>query len=108
MARPRAFVTDPIDLEAARARGIVVGNTPGVLAETTADLAFALRLSEARRICEGDRFVGDRVDEVALADGPGGSARPRPRLRGTSERRLAASAAGLGGGEYGPRDVDPR
>ena len=44
---------------AAHARGIVVGNTPGVLTETTADLAFALLLAAARRIVEGVRYVED-------------------------------------------------
>ena len=39
---------DNIDLAAARERGIPVGNTPGVLTETTADLAFALILACAR------------------------------------------------------------
>jgi glyoxylate reductase len=49
--------TDNIDLGAATARGIPVGNTPDVLTETTADLAFALMLAAARRVVEGDRFV---------------------------------------------------
>mgnify|MGYP002640272790 CR=1 FL=1 len=44
---------DNIDVAAARARGIAVGNTPGVLTETTADLAFALMAGAARRIVEG-------------------------------------------------------
>jgi len=48
---------DHVDLAAATARGIPVGNTPGVLTETTADLAFALLLDAARRVSEGDRFV---------------------------------------------------
>jgi glyoxylate reductase len=48
---------DHVDLAAATARGIPVGHTPGVLTETTADLAFALLLDAARRVCEGDRFV---------------------------------------------------
>jgi glyoxylate reductase len=48
---------DHIDLEAAARRGITVGNTPGVLVETTADLAFGLLLAAARRIPEADRFV---------------------------------------------------
>lgn len=48
---------DHIDLEAARARGVAVGHTPGVLTETTADLAFALLLAAARRVAEADRFV---------------------------------------------------
>ena len=48
---------DHIDIDAARARGVAVGHTPGVLTETTADLAFALLLSAARRVGEGDRMV---------------------------------------------------
>jgi glyoxylate reductase len=48
---------DHIDLGACKARGIVVTNTPGVLSEATADLAFGLLLATARRICEGDRIV---------------------------------------------------
>lgn len=46
-----------IDLEAATRRGILVSNTPGVLTEATADLAFSLILGTARRITEGDRMV---------------------------------------------------
>jgi len=48
---------DHVDLAAATRLGIPVGHTPGVLAETTADLAFALLLAAARRVAEGDRFV---------------------------------------------------
>ncbi|WP_422448025.1 glyoxylate reductase [Thermoanaerobacterium sp. DL9XJH110] len=48
---------DNIDLEAATKRGIMATNTPGVLTETTADLAFALLMATARRIVEGDKFV---------------------------------------------------
>jgi glyoxylate reductase len=48
---------DHVDLAAAARRGIAVGFTPGVLAETTADLAFGLLLAAARRIAEADRFV---------------------------------------------------
>ncbi|MCP4668184.1 MAG: D-glycerate dehydrogenase [Deltaproteobacteria bacterium] len=46
---------DNIDVEAATARGIAVSNTPGVLTDATADLAFALLLASARRVVEGDR-----------------------------------------------------
>ena len=46
-----------IDIPAATRRGIYVGNTPGVLTETTADLAFALLLALARRVSESERFV---------------------------------------------------
>jgi glyoxylate reductase len=48
---------DNVDVAACAARGIVVTNTPGVLSEATADLAFGLLLSTARRITEGDRLV---------------------------------------------------
>jgi lactate dehydrogenase-like 2-hydroxyacid dehydrogenase len=52
-----AVGVDNVDLEAATARGIPVGNTPGVLTETTADLALALMLGAGRRLVEGDAFV---------------------------------------------------
>lgn len=48
-----------IDVQAAAERGIVVTNTPGVLTETTADLAFALLLASARRITEAERDLRD-------------------------------------------------
>jgi glyoxylate reductase len=48
---------DNIDLEACRKRGVIVTNTPDVLTEATADLAFGLLLAAARRIAEGDRLV---------------------------------------------------
>jgi len=48
---------DNIDIPAATKRGIIVGNTPGVLTETTADLAFTLIMAAARRIVEGDKEV---------------------------------------------------
>ncbi|MEK5214135.1 glyoxylate reductase [Psychrobacillus psychrotolerans] len=46
-----------IDIEAAKDRSIVVTNTPGVLTETTADLAFALLLATARRITEVEQEI---------------------------------------------------
>jgi len=52
-----AVGVDNINLDAATARGIPVGHTPGVLTEATADLAFALLMSAARRIPEGVDFV---------------------------------------------------
>ena len=52
-----AVGTDNVDLEAATARGIPVGNTPDVLTDATADLAFALLLALARRLPEGERDV---------------------------------------------------
>lgn len=48
---------DNIDVEAATKRRIAVTNTPGVLTETTADLAWALMFAVARRIVESDRFT---------------------------------------------------
>jgi lactate dehydrogenase-like 2-hydroxyacid dehydrogenase len=48
---------DNIDVPAARARGIPIGNTPGVLTETTADLAFTLLLASARRVQESITYV---------------------------------------------------
>ncbi len=48
---------DHIDVAAATARGIPVGNTPGILDGATADLAFALLLAAARRVVEGDRYA---------------------------------------------------
>jgi glyoxylate reductase len=48
---------DNIDVAAATARGIPVGNTPGVLTETTADMAFALLMAAARRIVEAVEYV---------------------------------------------------
>jgi glyoxylate reductase len=48
---------DNIDISAATARGIPVGNTPGVLTDTTADFAWALLMSAARRVVEGDKFT---------------------------------------------------
>jgi glyoxylate reductase len=52
-----AVGTDNIDLEAAAERDIPVGNTPDVLTDATADLAFALLLALARRIPEGQAQV---------------------------------------------------
>jgi glyoxylate reductase len=46
-----------IDLQAARARGIVVTNTPGVLTEDTADMTMALIVSVPRRLAEGEKLV---------------------------------------------------
>ncbi len=48
---------DNIDVEAATARGVAVGNTPDTLTETTADFAFALLMAAARRVTEGADYV---------------------------------------------------
>lgn len=49
--------TDAIDLEYARAKGIRVTNTPGVLTEDVADLGIALLLATARQVPQGDAYV---------------------------------------------------
>jgi len=46
-----------IDVAAARRRGVVVTNTPDVLTETTADFAWTLLMSAARRVVEADHFA---------------------------------------------------
>lgn len=48
---------DNIDVAAATARSIPIGNTPGVLTDATADLTWALLMSAARKIVEAERFV---------------------------------------------------
>jgi hydroxypyruvate reductase 1 len=48
---------DNVDVPAATALGIAVGNTPGILTETTAELAVALTFAAARRVVEANRFV---------------------------------------------------
>jgi hydroxypyruvate reductase 1 len=48
---------DNVDVDAATKQGIPVGNTPGVLTETTAEMAVALTFAAARRVVEADRFM---------------------------------------------------
>jgi glyoxylate reductase len=48
---------DNIDVDAATERGVAVCNTPGVLTETTADFAFTLLVTAARRVVEGVEYV---------------------------------------------------
>jgi glyoxylate reductase len=57
---------DHIDLVAAAQRNIVVGNTPGLLNSSTADMAFALLLAGARNLIVGDRYA--RSDEFRVYD----------------------------------------
>ncbi len=52
-----AVGVDNVDVAAATARGVPVGNTPGILTDATADMTFALLLAAARRVVEGDRLV---------------------------------------------------
>jgi glyoxylate reductase len=51
---------DNIDVPALTRRGVLASNTPEVLTDTTADLAWSLIMSAARRIAEGDRFLRSR------------------------------------------------
>jgi glyoxylate reductase len=51
-----AFGFNNIDVPAATARGIAVGNTPGVLTDATADMAFCLLIAAARRVVEGHQY----------------------------------------------------
>ncbi|OPX86328.1 MAG: Glyoxylate/hydroxypyruvate reductase B [Pelotomaculum sp. PtaB.Bin104] len=48
---------DNIDIGAATAKGVMVTNTPGILTNTTADLAFALFLAASRRLVEAENFL---------------------------------------------------
>jgi glyoxylate reductase len=105
-----AVGVDNVDLAAASARGIQVGHTPGVLTDTTADLAFALVLAAARRVGEGERsvragdwpgwepdgFLGEEVHGATLGIvglGRIGSAVAR-RAEGFSMRVLHTSRSG--------------
>ena len=55
---------DNIDVEACTERGILASNTPDVLSETTADIAFALMMAAGRRVAEGDRFLRSQTPWV--------------------------------------------
>ena len=57
---------DHIDVAEATRRGILVGNTPGVLAKSTADLAFTLLMCAARRVSESDHWVRDKRWQLAF------------------------------------------
>src|SRR5687767_8888000 len=88
-----AVGTDNIDLEAAAERGIPVGNTPDVLTDATADLAFALLLARARRSPEGAAQVrGGRWRSWGSAAGLGaGLSGATPGIRGRG--RIGAAGA---------------
>ena len=101
---------DNVDLAAARERGVVVTNTPGVLTNATAEHAIGLTLALLRRICEGDRslrrrdpwewgpdfMVGEGLEgKELLVVGPGesgaASASSRPRTALEPRSRAAAT-----------------
>ncbi len=52
---------DNVDLDAARARNVLVANTPDVLTDAVAELTIALTLALLRRVAEGDRFIRRRA-----------------------------------------------
>ena len=64
-----AVGVDNIDLAACKRRGVIVTNTPQAVTEGTANMAWALLLAVARRVCEGDRYVrsGKFAQEGPLA-----------------------------------------
>jgi glyoxylate reductase len=115
---------DNVDVAAAAARGIPVGNTPDVLTETTADLAFALILAAARRLPEGiaavragewltwepDWLLGHDVHDATLGIvglGRIGRAVAR-RGKGFGMEVIATARGGgtvSGGGDGGPERV---
>ena len=75
---------DNVDVDAATERGVPVTHTPGVLTETTADLAVAPLPAAARRLPEG---------RDAASGGPGG---PGPRSAGAAARASTRTAIGAG------------
>lgn len=77
---------DNVDLVAARERGVVVTNTPDVLTETTADMAFGLLLAASRRIAEANREVRAGAWDLQLA----------PRLLGEEVHHATIGIVGLG------------
>ncbi|HVP31068.1 MAG TPA: D-glycerate dehydrogenase [Myxococcota bacterium] len=86
---------DHVDLARATRLGIPVGHTPGVLVETTADLAFGLLLAAARRIAEGDRFVRSGAwSRVGAA--PGGPGWSPDLLLGRDVHGATLGIVGLG------------
>ncbi|HEV2372100.1 MAG TPA: D-glycerate dehydrogenase [Streptosporangiaceae bacterium] len=52
---------DNIDVDACTRHGVLTSNTPEVLTETTADMAFALMMATARRVAEGDRLLRSKA-----------------------------------------------
>ena len=90
---------DNIAVAAAAAHGIAVGNTPGVLTETTADFAFMLLMAAARRVVEGADF-GARREVANLGAHPAvGPGYPRrhvgPGGAGAHRRAMARRARGF-------------
>jgi glyoxylate reductase len=110
---------DNIDLAAARARGVVVTNTPDVLTEATADFTWGLILSATRRIAEGERLLrrgawsGWALDFMLGSDlrgkqlgivGLGRIGRAVAARAGAFGMRVAFTTIGGGAAEPGPAD----
>ena len=92
---------DNVDVEAATASGIPVGNTPGVLTESTADLAVALMLALMRRLPEGEAAVraGEWLTwEPALAAGARPASLDRAGGGAGADRRGGARGGSRGSG----------
>jgi len=89
---------DTVDVAAARARNVVVTNTPGVLDDCVADAALALILAVSRRICEADRYVREgRWPEEGFRLGRKiGGKRCRIVGLGNIGRQIAARAEAFG------------
>ena len=83
---------DNVDVAAATRLGLPVGNTPGVLTETTAEMAVALTFAAARRVAEGDRMMRAGALSRLAADAAAG----RPALSQT----LGIVGAGRIGAAY--------
>ena len=93
---------DHIDLAAAKAKGIAVTNTPGVLTDATADIAMTLLLMAARRAGEGERELRDGRWSGLAADAPGRlgaqGQSARARRHGPHRHRHRAAGASTGSG----------
>ena len=109
---------DNIDVAAARARGVIVTNTPDVLTEAVAELTWGLIFSVTRRIVEGDRLVRRRAWKGWALDFMLGSDLRGKQLgiigRGRIGRAVAAKApafgmdvlfAARGAGRHAPDEV---
>lgn len=90
---------DKLPLDAARARGIAVSNTPDVLNDCVADMAFALLLDVARRVSQSDRFVRAGLWQPRTGFAPLGRQVSHSRLGvvglGRIGRTVARRAAGF-------------
>lgn len=75
---------DTVDLQAAKARGVIVANTPGINAEAVSEMALALALAVSRRLGQFDRMVR------------GGEPIERPRFLGIALQEKTVGVIGMG------------